>query len=58
MKTATFPELAAVHGGFEPLTSDIFPPYDTRRLDVGMPEIFTPSTLVEHMDAFGIAADM
>ena len=57
MKTASWSELAAVLGGFAPLTGEIFPPYDTSRLEIGMLEIFTPLTLAEYMEAFGVAAD-
>ncbi len=57
MKVVSLSELAAVKGGFAPLTDEIYPPYDTRRLDIGMLEIFTPLSLAEHMDAYGVMAD-
>ena len=57
MKVASLSELAAVRGGFAPLTGEIYPPYDTRRLDICMLEIFTPLSLAEHMDAYGVMAD-
>ncbi|MBE7540443.1 MAG: hypothetical protein LC114_08445 [Bryobacterales bacterium] len=58
MKAVPMSDLAAIHGGFAPLNDELFPPGISPRADLGVREVFTPYSMGEFLEAYGLVADI